>query len=67
MKFVLVLFGLVTMFIGTVPYLAEKELLPGFLGSIPTSGLMYQGIIIVLGLLAVLYGLRVKEKYKQIK
>lgn len=67
MKFVLTLFGLVTIFVGVLPYLADKGLLPGVLSNMPTEGTVYQGIIIVIGLLAVLYGLRARERYRYVK
>ena len=55
MKFMITLVGLLTVFGGLLPFLSEMQFIPEY---IPVSGPGYQGIIIALGVLGVIYGLR---------
>ena len=57
MKLPVFLIGLVTTFVGLVPFLAENKYLPESLSFIPVSGGMYQTLIVAIGLLTILYGI----------
>ena len=56
MRWMLVFVGVLTVLGGLLPFIAS--LFPEPLNSIPTSGPVYQGIIVVIGLVAIIYGLR---------
>lgn len=60
MRIWLTLFGIVTIFIGLLPYLTTKI---QALSKIPSSGIVYQAIIVIVGAIALIYGIRSKTKY----
>ena len=62
MRAMLIFVGLLTILGGLLPFLSERNLLPGFLANIPTSGSTYQGIIVGIGALALIYGI-IKSRY----
>lgn len=62
MKGMLVFVGLLTILGGLLPILKNANLLPNVLAGIPTTGIGYQVIIIVIGIIALLYGFK-KSKY----
>lgn len=57
MKKGLVLFGFLVLFMGALPYLLEVGFL-SFLEVIPSVGLAYQLIIVILGALALFFGFK---------
>jgi|GEM_PF-5721807 hypothetical protein len=62
LKMELVLFGILTLLVGIYPSLAQRSMLPAFLSFLPVEGLGYQSIIIVLGGLALLIGIRTSRR-----
>lgn len=58
MKLMITFVGLLTVLGGLLPFLKDMNLLPDFLQGIPTSGPGYQIIIIGIGVIAVIYGVR---------
>ena len=56
MKFPIFLIGLVTTFIGALPIIVENKLLPESLSFLPTSGMSYSILVILIGVLTILYG-----------
>ena len=58
MKVVISLIGLATVLIGAWPVLNESTLIPDSIKFVPSTGVAYQAIIVVIGLAALLYGLR---------
>lgn len=56
MKLMIVFVGVLTVLGGLLPFIASY--LPNPLNTIPTSGPVYQGIIVVIGLIAIIYGLK---------
>ena len=61
MRLPLILFGVLTVLAGIIPYLKDVTFL-SFLASVPSEGPIYQIIIIVLGALAILIGMKMKQK-----
>ena len=59
MKFMIVLVGILTILGGLLPFLAQMNLIPAY---IPVSGVAYQGLIIALGVIGVIYGFR-QQRY----
>ena len=55
----LVMVGLLTVFGGLLPFLAARDIVPPW---IPITGTAYQGLIVVIGAIALFYGLR-KDRY----
>ncbi|MEK6940640.1 MAG: hypothetical protein AABW49_01960 [Nanoarchaeota archaeon] len=56
MKPVIVLIGVLTILSGAWPLVKNIEYIPAYLQIIPAEGASYQGIIILIGILAILYG-----------
>jgi len=56
MRWMLVFVGVLTVLGGLLPFVIS--FLPEPLKAIPTSGPVYQGIIVVIGLIAIVYGVR---------
>lgn len=62
MKLMLTLVGLLTILGGLLPFLSNAKLLPSFLQGVPTSGPIYQGLIVAIGVVAFVYGIRARER-----
>lgn len=58
MKLVLSLIGVLVMLAGAWPILNESNLIPEAWKIIPSTGMVYQGIIMLIGLVTLLYGLK---------
>ena len=58
LKWELLLFGLLALFIGLYPVLLERELLPTVFGMLPVAGAGYRTMVMVLGGLALIFGFR---------
>ena len=58
MRAMMVLIGFVVIVVGLLPYIVNIEAIPDFIKAVPSSGVSYQMIIVAVGALAVLYGLR---------
>jgi len=52
-KFITAVLALLIIFGGLIPFLVSMKLIPS---TVPSSGLVYSGIIILIGVIAVLYG-----------
>ena len=65
MKMLITLIGLLTILGGLLPLLANNNLLPGFLASVPTTGTGYQMIIVLIGVIALIYGVKFKDPHVQ--
>ncbi|MEK6862217.1 MAG: hypothetical protein AABY07_09715 [Nanoarchaeota archaeon] len=63
MKLMITFVGLLTVLGGLLPLLKDSGLLPSFLEKIPTSGIGYQAIIVAIGLIALIYGFRTRNKF----
>ena len=59
MKFMHILIGLLVVIIGGLPFLKQFNLMPESLNFIPVSGWSYQLIIIGIGLLSIIFGVKV--------
>lgn len=55
MKIMIVIIGLLTLLAGVLPFLAGFGILPA---GVPTSGVFYSGLIIIIGVIGILYGIR---------
>lgn len=56
MRLMLIFVGLLTVLGGLLPFIIN--FVPEPYNTIPTSGPIYQGTIVVIGLIAIIYGLR---------
>ena len=56
MKIMLIFVGVLTVLGGLLPFIVN--FFPEPLNAIPTSGNVYQGIIVLIGLIAIVYGVR---------
>ncbi len=65
MKLMLTFVGVLTILGGLLPFLSSKNFLPAFLQGIPTSGPVYQGIIVAIGVVAFVYGIRARNTHEQ--
>ena len=59
----LVFVGLLTIMGGLLPILNQYNILQEYLGFIPVTGPIYQGIIIVIGVFAVIFGIKTRNLY----
>ncbi len=66
MRFLMVLIGVLTALIGLLPFLERWGMMPGFLAGLPTSGAGYQLIVVIIGLVIILYGLRASRNIAQL-
>ena len=65
MKIIEFLIGLSVLFMGLLPFLARIESIKdnlGFLGE--PGGMIYQGVLIVIGVLTILYAIGRKKQFK---
>ena len=62
MKIILFLLGVLVSLIGALPILNEYGIKINFLDFIPLGGMIYNVIIIVLGLLVIYFGIKGKSK-----
>ena len=53
MKAFLILIGIITIVIGLLPFLIDLGVIPS---DMPSSGLIYQGIIVLIGIIIVFFG-----------
>ncbi len=65
MMIMIVIIGLLTLLAGILPFLAGFGILPSI---VPTSGVFYSGLVILIGIIGFLYGiksrfLRFKDKF----
>lgn len=58
----LIIFGLLALFIGLYPLLLERKLLPGLFQSLPVEGSGYRTVIMLVGALALVLGIRASQK-----
>jgi len=58
MKLMLTLIGILTVLGGLWPFLKSQQWIPSALAGIPAEGLYYQGIIIAIGVIAIIVGVR---------
>tara|TARA_B100001971_G_C17999468_1_gene436510 strand:+ start:487 stop:681 length:195 start_codon:yes stop_codon:yes gene_type:complete len=63
MKLMITFVGILTVLGGAWPLIVDYDFIPKILKIIPSSGPNYQFVIIVIGVLAVLYGIR-KDRYE---
>ena len=64
LRIILVFIGLLTVMGGLLPILKQYNILQEYLGFIPVTGPIYQGIIIAIGVFAILYGLKTHGTYR---
>jgi len=57
MKIMIVIIGILTIFAGILPFLDSFGILPA---GVPSSGPFYSGVIILIGIIGVLYGIKSK-------
>lgn len=55
MKMMMIIIGLLTVLAGVLPFLKGFGILPA---GVPTSGVFYSGLIIIIGVIGLLYGIR---------
>ena len=63
MRWMLTFVGLLTILGGLWPLLNSTTIIPEALNFVPSEGPIYQGIIILIGLIAVIYGVRARRLY----
>lgn len=61
MRWMLVLIGVLTLLGGVWPLISGLNFIPPWVKFIPASGVAYQIIIIVIGVIAIVYGVRHKN------
>ena len=59
MKFMHILIGLLVVIIGGLPFLKQFNLMPESLNFIPVGGWQYQLMIIGIGLLSIIFGVKI--------
>lgn len=59
MRWMMILIGVLVVLGGLLPLL--KSHLPGTLSFLPTEGMGYQAVIILIGLVAIIYGVKKKR------
>lgn len=62
MRFILTLFGIITILLGLYPLLLAKNFIPEQFALIPPTGIVYQTIIVLVGLAALIIGIKSKKK-----
>lgn len=62
MRLTLIIFGLLTAVAGLLPFLSGMGFMPSFLANVPTSGPVYSGIVAVIGIVELVYGMRAGER-----
>ncbi|MCD4666801.1 hypothetical protein K8R47_03250 [archaeon] len=55
MKLLIIVLGIITVVVGLLPFLMNLGVMPT---DIPSSGLIYQGVIVLIGVILVFYGKR---------
>ena len=58
MKIIVSIIGLLTVLIGAWPMVRESSLVPESIKFVPSAGVAYQIIIILIGILGLLYGMK---------
>ena len=64
MRGILVLFGILIMLVGAWPTLSTYEFVPEAVRFIPITGNIYQGIVVAIGLILFVWGMKRKIKIK---
>jgi hypothetical protein len=62
MKLILTLIGILTVLGGLWPLLKSQSWIPSSLAGIPDTGMYYQGIIIAIGVIAIIVGIQSGRK-----
>ena len=61
MKWMITFVGVLTVLGGIWPLVSGLSFIPAWLSFIPSSGAGYQAIIIIIGIIAIAYGVRQRE------